>query len=166
MKMLHHAVLGKSEQLTNDVAKQLSDNLIRHVRENVANNESLSVMTMATLLDLRFKTIGFLSHNRSQEAVRRLKAECSATISNTEVVQLPGPAEAAESTSSSGELWSLLDETVDQRRRSSNATADAIVEVKRYLTENNLRRNEDLLEYWRTQKHMYPLLYHMALRFL
>lgn len=29
MKILHHAVLAKSEQLTSNVAKQLSDNLIR-----------------------------------------------------------------------------------------------------------------------------------------
>ncbi|XP_047242404.1 uncharacterized protein LOC124880978 [Girardinichthys multiradiatus] len=33
------------------------------------------------------------------------------------------------------ELWCLLDETVDQKRQSFNATADAIVEVERYLAE-------------------------------
>ncbi|XP_030011319.1 zinc finger BED domain-containing protein 1-like [Sphaeramia orbicularis] len=166
MKMLYHTVLAKSEHLSNDVARLLSDNPLRRIRENVAGNESLSVMTMATMLDPRFKTLGFLSQNKAQEAVRRLKAECSVVIGNSEAVQLPGPSEAAEGTSSSGELWSLLDATVNQKRRSSNATADAIVEVERYLAENNLRRNEDPLEYWHTQKHVYPHLYHLALRFL
>ncbi|MED6252945.1 hypothetical protein ATANTOWER_019702, partial [Ataeniobius toweri] len=41
------------------------------------------------------------------------------------------------------ELWCLLDETVDQKKQSSNATADAIVEVERYLAEGNLRRHQD-----------------------
>ncbi|MEQ2231402.1 hypothetical protein ILYODFUR_039233 [Ilyodon furcidens] len=49
-----------------------------------------------------------------------------------------------------GELWRLLDEAVDQKRRSYNATADAIVEVERYLAEVNLRRHEDP---WSTSIH-------------
>lgn len=102
MKMLYHTVLAKSEHLSNDVARLLSDNLLRRIRENVAGSESLSVMTMATMLDPRFKTLGFLSQNKAQEAVRRLKAECSVVIGNSEAVQLPGPSEAAEGTSSSG----------------------------------------------------------------
>ncbi|MEQ2208856.1 hypothetical protein XENOCAPTIV_017594, partial [Xenoophorus captivus] len=55
-----------------------------------------------------------------------------------------------------GGVWCLLDETMHQKRRSSNVTADAIVEVERYMAEVNLRRHEDPLEYWHTQTHVYP----------
>lgn len=65
-----------------------------------------------------------------------------------------------------GNLWLLLDSAVDHSKQSSNATSDAIVQVDRYLTETNIQRAEDPLEYWRTQKHVYPLLYTLALQFL
>ncbi|KAM9726418.1 E3 SUMO-protein ligase ZBED1-like isoform 2-T2 [Menidia menidia] len=166
MNMLHHAVLTKMANIKNDVARLLSENLLRRVKEQVTNIESLSVMTMATLLDPRFKTLGFLSQSKAQEAVRRLKAECSTLIASNEGVQLQESGDAGEGASRSCELWSLLDTTVDQKRHSSNATADAIVEVERYLAEKNLRRHEDPLVYWHTQKHVHPHLYCMALKFL
>ncbi|XP_038141858.1 zinc finger BED domain-containing protein 4-like [Cyprinodon tularosa] len=166
MNMLHHAVLTKMANIKNDVARLLSENLLRRVKEQVSNIESLSVMTMATLLDPRFKTLGFLSQSKAQEAVRRLKAECSTLIASNEGVQLQESGDAGEGASRSCELWSLLDTTVDQKRHSSNATADAIVEVERYLAEKNLRRHEDPLVYWHTQKHVHPHLYCMALKFL
>ncbi|XP_047242663.1 zinc finger BED domain-containing protein 4-like [Girardinichthys multiradiatus] len=164
MNILHHAVLVKSVNITS-VAKLLLDNLLRHVREHVASIGSLSTMTVATLLDPRFKTLGFLSRNKVQEAVRRLKSECTALIASSEA-SLPHPSDAGESTNNSSELWCLLDETVDQKRQSFNATADAILEVEQYLVEVNLRRHQDPLEYWHKQKHVYPYLYHMSQRFL
>jgi len=42
--------------------------------------ESLSITTMATLLDPRFKKLGFLHQTKMTEAVRRLKAECGNVI--------------------------------------------------------------------------------------
>lgn len=66
----------------------------------------------------------------------------------------------------SGNLWLLLDNAVDQSRPSSSATADAITEVDRYLTEANIQRAEDPLEYWKMQKYLYPHLYSLALQFL
>lgn len=62
------------------IAKELTDNLIRRLREHIWNMESLSIMTMATLLDPRFKTLGFLNHTKMTEAVKRLKAECANVI--------------------------------------------------------------------------------------
>ena len=63
-------------------------------------------------------------------------------------------------------LWHLLDSTVSQRRGIANAEAEAIVEVQRYLAEQNLPRQQDPLLYWHTQKHLYPHLYKLALQFL
>lgn len=51
--------------------------------------ESLSVMTLATLLDPRFKTVGFFSPQKATEAVKRLKSECAAEMRSHE----PDPAE-------------------------------------------------------------------------
>ncbi|XP_073671376.1 E3 SUMO-protein ligase ZBED1-like [Paramisgurnus dabryanus] len=60
LKMLNHTILTKSEGLTSNMARQLADNLVRRVREHALQMESISVMTMPTLLDPRFKKLGFL----------------------------------------------------------------------------------------------------------
>ncbi|XDV34174.1 hypothetical protein PO909_004366 [Leuciscus waleckii] len=110
MKMLHHAVTSKLEGLNSNLTKQLGDSLVRRVREQAVNLESISVMTMPTLLDPRFKKLGFLSQGKLQEAVSRLKSECATVIrssglqsasTNTPPAQLPASSEAGQSTNNS-----------------------------------------------------------------
>ncbi len=48
----------------------------------------------------------------------------------------------------------------------TNATADATVEVQRYLSDPNIPRTEDPLHLWATQKAVYPHLHCLALEFL
>nr|XP_055024633.1 uncharacterized protein LOC129414600 [Misgurnus anguillicaudatus] len=166
MKMLHHNITNKSEGLNTNCARQLGDSLLQRVREKAVHLETLSVMTIPTLLDPRFKKIGFLSQGKMQEAITRLKCECAAVIrsagvnsvsTNTPPAQLPASSEAGQSTNHS-DLWHLLDSTVDLSRRSSSATADATVEVDRYLSEVNVTRTEDPLVYWAQHKTSVPTL--------
>ncbi|KAG7524007.1 zinc finger BED domain-containing protein 4-like [Solea senegalensis] len=63
-------------------------------------------------------------------------------------------------------LWRRLDTSVMEARRSQNVTADATVEVQRYLSEPNIGRLENSLEYCERQKLLYPNLYKLALAFL
>nr|XP_055071743.1 E3 SUMO-protein ligase ZBED1-like [Misgurnus anguillicaudatus] len=167
LKMLNYTILTKSEGLTSNMARQLADNLVRRVREHALQMESISVMTMPTLLDPRFKKLGFLSPGKLQDAITRLKSECVNVIRNSDTpppAQLPA-SQAGQSTTC-GDLWHLLDTTVDNSRRSSSVTADATIEVDRYLSETNLARTEDPLGYWNKQKLQYPNLYKLALTFL
>nr|XP_055070155.1 E3 SUMO-protein ligase ZBED1-like [Misgurnus anguillicaudatus] len=57
MKMLHHNITNKSEGLNTNCARQLGDSLLQRVREKAVHLETLSVMTIPTLLDPRFKKI-------------------------------------------------------------------------------------------------------------
>ena len=52
-------------------------------------------------------------------------------------------------------LWHRLDTSVMEARRTQNVTADATVEVQRYLSEPNISRMENPLEYWEKQKLSY-----------
>lgn len=63
-------------------------------------------------------------------------------------------------------LWHRLDVSVMEARTSQNATADATVEVQRYLSEPNIGRLENPLEYWERQQLIYPTLYKLAIAFL
>ncbi|KAK1900426.1 Zinc finger BED domain containing protein 1 [Dissostichus eleginoides] len=81
---------------------------------------------------------------------------------NTEITTLT----SAEFTTIRNKLWHKLDQTVKLSRKTKNATADATVEVQRYLAEPNIGRLEDPLNYWQTQKHVYPNLHKLAVTFL
>ncbi|XP_041841820.1 zinc finger BED domain-containing protein 4-like [Melanotaenia boesemani] len=167
MRMIHIELQRQASALTKPAAQELGANLRRRLTESICNMESLSVMTLATLLDPRFKTVGFFSPQRATEAVKRLKSECAAEMRSHE----PDPAEEPSSShgsepSSGHNLWKPLDMEVEESRRTSNTTADSIVEVQRYLAESNTPRTQDLLQYWKNNQKTYPHLYQLALKYL
>ena len=64
------------------------------------------------------------------------------------------------------DLWASFDREADQARSIRNATADATVEVQRYLTDPPLPWTADPLAYWTDHKNVYPNLYVLAIKFL
>ncbi|XP_075999197.1 E3 SUMO-protein ligase ZBED1-like [Genypterus blacodes] len=168
LKMLSHTTQAKTDSLMANMARQLGANLVRRVIDRSLKAEAITVMTMPTLLDPRFKKLGFLSSTKLDDAIIRLKGNCAEIIRSSPSstpIQLPETAQSDQSSDNS-DLWHLLDTTVGQSRQSSSATADATIEVDHYLSEVNLARHEDPLIYWNKQKHQYPHLYQLALAFL
>lgn len=55
---------------------------------------------------------------------------------------------------------------VFERGQNCNATTDAIVEVQHHLSDSNIPRTYEPLQYWQNQKQIYPLIYKLALKFL
>ncbi|XP_070400679.1 zinc finger BED domain-containing protein 4-like [Nothobranchius furzeri] len=137
MRMIHIELQHQSSTVSKPTAKQLAENLSKRLTESICNMESLSVMSLATLLDPRFKTAGFFSPLKATEAVKRLKSECAAEMRSHE----PDPAVEEPSTSHGSEhssghnLWRHLDMEVEESRMTSNTTANSIIEVQRYLAE-------------------------------
>nr|XP_054590355.1 zinc finger BED domain-containing protein 4-like [Nothobranchius furzeri] len=168
MRMIHIELQHQSSTVTKPTAKQLAENLSKRLTESICNMESLSVMSLATLLDPRFKTAGFFSPLKATEAVKRLKSECAAEMRSHE----PDPAVEEPSTSHGSEhssghnLWRHLDMEVEESRMTSNTTANSIIEVQRYLAERNAPRTQDPLQYWKNNQNLYPHLYQLALQFL
>ncbi|XP_028324388.1 zinc finger BED domain-containing protein 4-like [Gouania willdenowi] len=175
MKMLHHAITGKVQSLTMaNVAKQLADSLVQHLGEHIFNVESESALTLATLLDPRFKKHGFVSPSKAEEAVNNLKDQCVIMMTNNDDdgddddAVLPIELECApiEQPTNNGELWQLLDETIRKTKSSSSIVAGASIEVDCFLAEANIKRTEDPLEWWNKSKKQYPNLYKLALTYL
>ncbi|XP_036067046.1 zinc finger BED domain-containing protein 4-like [Oryzias melastigma] len=167
MRMIHIELQHQASTLTRPAAQELAENLKRRLTESTCNMESLSVMTLATLLDPRFKTVGFCSALKATDAVKRLKSECAAEMRSHE----PDPAEEPSSShgsepSSGHNLWTPFDMEVQENRMNSNSTADSIVEVQRYLAEGNTPRTQDPLQYWKNNRKTYPHLYLLALKYL
>ncbi|XP_051793003.1 E3 SUMO-protein ligase ZBED1-like [Acanthochromis polyacanthus] len=132
MKMLHHTVSCRLPTLT--TARQLGDNLIRRLKEHIHNLESVSALTLPTLLDPRFKKLGFLTPGKTQEAINRLKNEC------VNMIRRESPPPTCKPSPWIRQPIMLLDTSVTTSRSSSSATADATIELDRYLAEANILR--------------------------
>lgn len=71
------------EDITNTaaaVAREMGDHVIRRLRERLHTLHSMSIRSLATLLDPRFKAIGFFSSTKATDAIKRLTSECAAII--------------------------------------------------------------------------------------
>ncbi|KAJ4936803.1 hypothetical protein JOQ06_001389 [Pogonophryne albipinna] len=95
LKMLEQMLHEEMAKTAVAVAKEMGEHLLRQLRERLHTLQSMSIMSLATLLG--------------------------------------------------NKLWHKLDQTVNMSRKTKNATADATVEVQRYLAEPNIGRLEDPL---------------------
>ena len=123
VKMLKHFTARQCT--TVKVATNLVSKINSNLQEKFAMLEKITPLTLATLLDPRFKEVGFCSTSSCQAAVERLTRECAN--------QMPAPAQQlppAEGTghSQANSLWGPLDSHVETQRASSS-TANAIAEV-------------------------------------
>ena len=131
----------------------MAETLRRQLREKLYTLQSMTIMLLATLLNPRFKKIGFFRPNKAADAEKRLTCKCTAVIRNRESSSSSSSlsSEASKSvTQGNGyilivllylvtysllsvlgsKLWYRLDTTVLQTR-TKNVTADTTVEVKR-----------------------------------
>ncbi|KAK0134299.1 Zinc finger BED domain-containing protein 4 [Merluccius polli] len=167
LKMVSLALAEQLGSKTTEMAKNLTKTIQLKLMESLSHFQKTGILTLPTLLDPRFKTLGFLTPSKADEAVKRLTTKCAQVISHTPSPLLNASVHEDEVPStSSGGLWRHLDATVQQNRLTNNATADAIVEVQRYLKEAHINRADGPLQYWNTRKSFYAHLYILSLRFL
>ncbi|KAK0139038.1 Zinc finger BED domain-containing protein 1 [Merluccius polli] len=166
MKMLEQNLQEEIAKPAPAVALEMGEQLIRQLREKLYTLQSMSIMSLATLLDPRFKVIGFFSQTKATEAIKRLTSECATIVRAQQSREEIPQASTSHDVTGGSKLWRRLDTSVMEARRSQNVTADATVEVQRYLSEPNIGRLENPLEYWERQKLLYPNLHKLALAFL
>ncbi|KAL3979503.1 chromosome alignment-maintaining phosphoprotein 1 [Sarotherodon galilaeus] len=170
LTMLDHC-LNEQMEKSPSIGSSLAQKLRMLLREKLDKIQTMSIMFLVTLLDPRFRKLGFLSPARASEAEKRLKAECasvmraSTTSSSSAPPPQPSTSQSVEAVSHGNNLWRRLDESVRQTQ-TQNVTADANIEVQRYMMEPNIGRLEDPLKYWERQKYVYPHLYKLALTYL
>lgn len=105
MKMLYCSLERTSQHLHTVPAKTLHEHLRRRVADTASNLESLSVLTLSTLLDPRFKKLCFRSSSKCSEAVIRLKTECHHVIVSSTPEPQPGPSSLQLPPPTSGMLF-------------------------------------------------------------
>ncbi|KAL1246589.1 hypothetical protein QQF64_034552 [Cirrhinus molitorella] len=171
IRMIQHKVAEKTALARNASASFLGTALQKYINKRCSNSESIRVLALATLLDPRFKTLGFGNQDNACEAEWILTGECASIIrittehSSQAETSSSSSSQAAQTPPSSDDLWELLDSRVSETQRHHSSNSDATIEVKRYLRDAYLPRSEDPLKYWHVHKE-YPHLYALAREYL
>lgn len=177
-------------------AATLSSQLQRALQTSFSTVETEPVLALATLLDPRFKVLGFGCQANAQEAVKLLTSECAAHIISTATgthdsddnsdeaalsssrrVAANSPSTTATTvavaTSSSRSrvdgsegLWERFDSVVGETQSVQSSAADAAVEVQRYLSDAYLLRGDNPAGYWERHSKVYPHLFVLARKYL
>ncbi|KAG9267224.1 zinc finger BED domain-containing protein 4-like [Astyanax mexicanus] len=164
VKMLKHHSARQRALNTHHLGAKLANNIDTNLKEKFAVIEKMTALSLSTLLDPRYKQLGFCNLSNAQAAVDRLTRECAGFIVPAvpqESVPSVAPPEVQDRN-----LWGLLDSHVEAEQQAPNATASAIAEVQGYLRDAHLSRVEDPLKYWTEHKAVYPHLFQVAVRYL
>ncbi|KAL0161448.1 hypothetical protein M9458_045173, partial [Cirrhinus mrigala] len=155
IRMIQRKVAEKTALARNASASSLGMALQQYINKRCSNVESIRVLTLATLLDPRFKTLGFGNQDNARKAEQLLTDECASIIRLTSEHDSQAEAsssQAAQNPPSSDDLWELLDSRVSETQQHHSCNADATVEVKRCISDAYLPRSEDPLKYWQAHK--------------
>ena len=126
--------------------------LIEQMRQRFTNMEGNLLLSLSTLLDPRFKKLGFVDSNKYKEAVQYLTGE----IGN--LVELDEP-------TITHWFWAALDEKV-ATSRSTTVTASATVLVRSFLDQHNITRTDNPLTWWSNMSKSFSMLVPIAKQYL
>lgn len=96
--------------------------------------EKVTSLSVATILDPRFKEVRFCNASNTQAAVQRLTQECDSLIEHELTEDVPLEHAATSASEEHYNLWALLDSHVESLHCTSSASASAMVEIQRYCS--------------------------------
>lgn len=129
-------------------------------------------IAMATLLDPRFKTIVFINSARVITTLKGLVAEVTngANLNaESETQATAAPVHETQAKAGSQSIWNVFEEIQAQHTQSytdvsSSPTVDS--EIKLYLEQKFIGRDENPLKWWEGHKNIFSLLYPLARKYL
>lgn len=109
IRMLRHTISAKQRQVSDIMAVKLCTNVLQLMGEKLCHYETASQHSLSTLLDPRFKTMGFCNPTNADNAVKRLISKCATHLRDTTPDHTsPEPAVSSATESSGMNLWLIL----------------------------------------------------------
>lgn len=154
----HHAPPVISTYL--EPVQQLVKKLHVEIYKRFGDIESSVLHSEATVLDPRFKKIGFNSITKYEYAVSEIRRRTTAIASVTRVASDDNVSQSChpDNITEDDDLWSEIDKEI-KKTVPQNSTAQASIEVDRYLKEDLIPRKSDPLKWWYDRRNVYPNLY-------
>ncbi|XP_052407935.1 zinc finger BED domain-containing protein 4-like [Carassius gibelio] len=132
-RMLQHKLSQKKGQSAQESTAQLGTHLQEGLHSRCGGYESFRALALATLLDPRFKNVGFGNPAKAQEAEKQITLECASLMrSNTatpEPQSTSGPSSSSSSTTTSttetqDSLWELFDSRIHETQATHSVTVE------------------------------------------
>ena len=135
-----------AEACTTRSIKTLGDELCLQMRRRFLNMESHHILAASTLLDPRFKKLGFVDMSAADLCTRRLTDEIAG--------KAPSEMEASEATQRAEErgtesLWHAFDQHVAEVMTKRTSTSDAVIEMHQYIQHKMIERKECPILWWK-----------------
>ena len=150
-RSLQRITLGSS-----DVSEGIKNQLVSQMRNRFVNMEGNVLLAKSTLLDPRFKKMGFLTAGTPHASIESLTQEMA-------LLQAP-PAPAVPTESNL--LWQVFDDKVADRANARQGMNDCIFESRQYFEECVISRADDPLEWWSKNSRHYSTLVKLARKYL
>ncbi|XP_011405235.1 PREDICTED: zinc finger BED domain-containing protein 1-like [Amphimedon queenslandica] len=146
---------------------KISEALCSQMSGRFLNMEANVLIASATLLDPRFKKIGFSDQRAGDQIARHLTAEITQMMRSREATsQTTATAttnEVAQDTADS--VWRFFDEQVSSQSN-MHPGVTAFSEVDKYFKTPVLQRTEDPLNWWKENSQVFPQLAPLARKYL
>ena len=144
-----------------DLEKELRQRLIHYMEFYLGNIENNKYYVISTLLDPRFKTLGFPDNESISRARRLLNDELInysynvMPMNETNIIQVVNEQNGRDEYTS---FWCSFDNEVNTLNASTSNSSNIITEIENYLMTDYLNRTADPLIFWFTNTVKYPHL--------
>ncbi|CAH1383323.1 unnamed protein product [Tenebrio molitor] len=140
---------------------QMLQLFMNELGDRFKNDDTNEIMAQATILDPRFKQLGFSNRSKYEAARTQLKSKiCSILVPTLNLIEQNEDTPTPSASSSS--LWAEFDQQVEKQKAVSNPTAAGIIKFDKYLNEPLIYRTQDPLMWWNQRKDVYPRLYELV----
>lgn len=147
-----HSLIKKSEsvEVSNQIVLRLKSAMLENLRKRSGRMEEIQLLSIATILDPRFKTIHLNNRVASFKAIRTIKLKileiknnCNETNSNK--------ASSDDNSSLDNNLWSVHNELVSKKAASENfeySNELLSTDFKHYLSQHTIPLNNNVFKFW------------------
>ncbi|KYN20124.1 Zinc finger BED domain-containing protein 1 [Trachymyrmex cornetzi] len=134
--------------------KEKLQSAIENRCKNFENNE---IMSIAIILDPRFKKLHFDRALAAATAISRIESLLNKNTPK-KIIELN-----VNLTYENCDVWNIHDHMVAKNNNNSN---ENLTELKQYLRQTVIERKKDPFQYWKSVKHTFPLLYELAIKYI
>lgn len=148
---------------TTDHGLNFKKNILLEIEKRFDNIENYQMLTIATILDPRYKRLHFQQPRAVSLAISTINTAMQReTDINSNISSKP----VTEYNSSESTLWNFHDTLVATSAVTRDDPGGINVELRQYLNQCVIPRNHDPLKAWQTLKHAYPTLFNIATKYL
>ncbi|XP_053594570.1 E3 SUMO-protein ligase ZBED1 isoform X2 [Microplitis demolitor] len=127
--------------------------------------ESFKILSIATILDPRYKKLHFQSAITAANAIELINKQMKTNFSQSSGSKSVSTEMKFEEELNEDNIWRYHDELVIKTKAKVHTTDGLSFELKQYITQPIINRSKDPLKHWQLLKPSFPNLYEVAMKY-